>query len=32
MTAQGEEPCAVFVWVAVAHGTGGMNPSPTDYP
>ena len=27
MTAQDEKPCAVFVWAAAAHGTGGMNPS-----
>ena len=32
MTAQGEEPCAVFVWAAEAHGTGGMNPSPAGQP
>ena len=32
MTAQGEEPCAVFVWTAEAHGTGGMNLSPAGQP
>ena len=31
-TAQGEKPCAVFVWAAEAHGAGGMNPSPAGQP
>ena len=32
MTAQGEKPCAVFVWAAKAHGAGGMNSSPAVQP
>jgi|GEM_PF-3839920 len=32
MTAQGEEPCAIFVWAAEAYGEGGMNLSPAEQP
>ena len=32
MTAQGEKPCAIFVWAAEAYGAGGMNLSPAEQP
>ena len=32
MTAQGEKPCAIFVWAAETYSAGGMNLSPAEQP